>query len=216
MRVAVCDPYRLVMLALAGAIRDAGHVVVSTDVTVRGLLASAAAHRPDVCLVDRGLAEDAGDLLGRLRSVAPRVGVVLLSGDRRGTAAPPAAGTLPVVTRDQPLADIVGALTGPHRTTRSPAPAGPPGRSGDRTPPAANSPARDPGWMLRFLTEREWQVLTLLAAGESTDRIGASLGVRTSTARAYVQRMLDKLGVHSRLEATSLLAAHRRRRTTGQ
>jgi DNA-binding NarL/FixJ family response regulator len=70
--------------------------------------------------------------------------------------------------------------------------------------------------MLRFLTEREWQVLMLLAAGESTDRIGASLGVQTSTARAYVQRMLDKLGVHSRLEATSLLAAHRRWRTTGQ
>lgn len=215
MRVAICDPFRLVMLAMAGGIRDAGHVVVSTDVTVRGLLASAAAHRPDVCLVDSGLAGDAGDMLGRLRSVAPGVGVVLLSGDRRGTAAPAWAGTLPVVTRDQPLADIVAALAAPGRSTHRPVPAGSPGRAGARNRPAGSG-VGDPGWMLRFLTDREWQVLTLLAAGESTDRIGASLGVRTTTARAYVQRMLDKLGVHSRLEATALLAAHRRRRTAGQ
>jgi len=211
-RVAIGDPYRLVMLAIAGAIRDGGHVVVSTDVTVRGLLASVAAQRPDVCLVDSGMAADAGDVLGRLRSVAPGVAVVLLSGDRRGEAAPPVAGTLPVVTRDQPLTDIVAALTGPGRPAHRTVPPLGHGGPGARRRPATSG---DPGWMLRFLTEREWQVLTLLAAGESTDRIGACLGVRTTTARAYVQRMLDKLGVHSRLEATALLAAHRRHRPTG-
>jgi len=79
----------------------------------------------------------------------------------------------------------------------------------------ATPPAKSPNLAFPQLTEREWQVLTLLAAGESTDRIGACLGVRTTTARAYVQRMLDKLGVHSRLEATALLAAHRRHRPTG-
>lgn len=213
MKVALCDPYRLVMLAIAGAFRSTGHRVVSTDVTIRGLLASAAAHRPDACLVDVGLAGDAGEALSRLRSAAPGTRIVLLSGDRRGTAAPPLAGSWPVVTRDQPLVDIVAALTA--RGTDRPATAAGPGHGPARTP-AAGRPANDPSWVLRFLTEREWQVLTLLAAGESTDRIGASLGVRTSTARAYVQRMLDKLGVHSRLEATALLAAHRRQRTAGR
>lgn len=211
------------MQGLAGAIRDAGHQVVSVDVTVRGLLASAAAHRPDVCLIDSGLAGAAGELLGRLRSTAPGVRVVLLSGDRWTTAPPAVAGPFPVVTRNQPLAAIVAAVAdtgraarripaGAARPRRRSSPPWPPSR---QSPPSPPSPG-EPGWLLRFLTEREWQVLTLLAAGQSTDRIGASLGVRPTAARAYVQRMLEKLGVHSRLEATDMLTAYRRQRSAGR
>jgi two-component system nitrate/nitrite response regulator NarL len=66
--------------------------------------------------------------------------------------------------------------------------------------------------VLRFLTEQEWRVLSLLAAGEPTSRIGETLGVRPGTARGYVQKLLEKLGVHSRLQAAALLAAYRQRR----
>lgn len=54
------------------------------------------------------------------------------------------------------------------------------------------------------LTAREWQCLGLLIDGMSTARISARLGITALTVRSHVQSVLCKLGVHSRLEATSL------------
>ena len=63
-------------------------------------------------------------------------------------------------------------------------------------------------WMLTFLTDREWQVLRCVVDGLSTIQIAAALQVRPSTARTHVQNVLAKLGVHSRLQASALVAAH--------
>jgi DNA-binding CsgD family transcriptional regulator len=51
------------------------------------------------------------------------------------------------------------------------------------------------------LSRRETQVLRLLAAGNSTQQIAGTLGVRPLTARNHVSRLLAKLGVDSRLKA---------------
>jgi DNA-binding CsgD family transcriptional regulator len=53
----------------------------------------------------------------------------------------------------------------------------------------------------RVLTPRELDVLQLLAAGLSTDKIGKQLGLTRATVRNHVQNLLPKLGVHSRIEA---------------
>ena len=53
----------------------------------------------------------------------------------------------------------------------------------------------------RVLTPRELDVLQLLAAGLSTDKIGRQLGLSRATVRNHVQNLLPKLGVHSRIEA---------------
>jgi PAS domain S-box-containing protein len=53
----------------------------------------------------------------------------------------------------------------------------------------------------RVLTPRELDVLQLLAAGLSTDKIGRQLGLSRATVRSHVQNLLPKLGVHSRIEA---------------
>lgn len=203
MKVAIGDPNRLFGHALALALRGAGHSVVSTDVTLRGLVASVAARRPDACLIDGRIAADAGPAVMELRAAGP-VGlrVVLLSGDRSTARPAGVPGVDAVVSRYQPLTEIFAELA-PAGSDRRPA----------RPPAAAGGVHRaaptDPGWRLRFLTEREWQVLGLLDAGESTARIGTCLGVRQATARAYVQKLLEKLGVHSRLHATAVLAAYR-------
>ena len=54
------------------------------------------------------------------------------------------------------------------------------------------------------LTAREVEVLRLLTTGASTETIGKWLRIGTSTVRTHVQRVLQKLGVHSRLEAVAL------------
>jgi len=53
------------------------------------------------------------------------------------------------------------------------------------------------------LTERETEVLRLLAAGASTETVCARFDINASTARTHIQHVLQKLGVHSRLEAVT-------------
>ena len=53
------------------------------------------------------------------------------------------------------------------------------------------------------LTEREQQVLELLAQGRDTDEIARTLVISPATVRNHVQHILAKWGVHSRLEAVS-------------
>jgi DNA-binding CsgD family transcriptional regulator len=56
------------------------------------------------------------------------------------------------------------------------------------------------------LTPRQLDVLRHLAAGHSTDRIARGLGIATETVRNHVRAILDKLDVHTRLEA--VIRAH--------
>lgn len=53
------------------------------------------------------------------------------------------------------------------------------------------------------MTAREQEVLQLIADGLSTDAIAARLGVSAHTVRSHAQRVIEKLGAHSRLEAVA-------------
>jgi len=54
------------------------------------------------------------------------------------------------------------------------------------------------------LTERQAEVLRLLAAGCSTTQIAVKMGISVETVRNHVRPLLRKLGAHSRLEAVAL------------
>jgi DNA-binding NarL/FixJ family response regulator len=51
------------------------------------------------------------------------------------------------------------------------------------------------------LTTREREVLELIGRGLDNKSIAVTLGIRLTTARSHVQRVLEKLGVHSKLQA---------------
>lgn len=55
------------------------------------------------------------------------------------------------------------------------------------------------------LTEREKQVVTMLAQGEGTSSIAKKLVISNATARNHIQNILVKLNVHTRLEAVALV-----------
>jgi PAS domain S-box-containing protein len=59
------------------------------------------------------------------------------------------------------------------------------------------------------LTQRELEVLRLLASGVPTEDIATALGVSRSTARNHIESILAKLGVHSRLQAVVYASRHR-------
>ena len=67
-------------------------------------------------------------------------------------------------------------------------------------------PSQDP--LARFgLTEREREILELLAAGRSNPQIAEALFISPKTASVHVSNILAKLGVASRVEAAAV--AHR-------
>jgi len=71
-----------------------------------------------------------------------------------------------------------------------------------------NEPVGEHPWLsdhLGRLTPREIEVLRLLAAGRNTQEIGDLLFVGVATVRSHVQNILQKLEVHSRLEAVASL-----------
>jgi DNA-binding CsgD family transcriptional regulator len=58
---------------------------------------------------------------------------------------------------------------------------------------------------LFLLTPREIEVLQAMADGHSTARMASVLGISVATVRSHVKSLLGKLGLHSRVEAVSLI-----------
>lgn len=54
------------------------------------------------------------------------------------------------------------------------------------------------------LSQREREILRRLATGERTADMAMALGIRPKTVRNHIQRLLEKLGAHSRLQALAL------------
>ncbi|MEP7331389.1 MAG: response regulator transcription factor [Terracoccus sp.] len=204
MRIVIGDDHRVLLEALGSALRTRGHDVVGLALTPEEALTAVAEHDPDVCLLD--LHFPGGTSLITLRTMTsdyPRTKVVVFSASSDPTAV---AGVLAIggagflsksmsvdevcVMLDRAAGGQVAVDAGLLQRAFQP-----PG-------------SEDPLWVLRFLTDREWDVLHAITRGHSTRQIAAQLGVQTSTARTHVQNLLAKLGVHSRLEAAALIADH--------
>jgi PAS domain S-box-containing protein len=68
---------------------------------------------------------------------------------------------------------------------------------GGVSPPESASP-------LKVLTPREQEVLRFIARGETAKGIAQQLRISTTTARNHTQKILAKLGLHTKLEAVAV------------
>lgn len=75
--------------------------------------------------------------------------------------------------------------------------------SGVATDPDVSLSHREP------LTQREIEILAMMAAGHATGEISRRLFISSVTVRNHVQHILDKLGVHSKAEAVAYAFRHR-------
>ncbi|MFM9368786.1 LuxR C-terminal-related transcriptional regulator [Streptomyces sp. Da 82-17] len=80
-----------------------------------------------------------------------------------------------------------------------------PQRPGPAAAPRPRRGDRTAGLLLRSLTEREREVLTLLAEGLSTREAARRLKVTPATVKSHVSHALAKLSVRNRLEAVLLM-----------
>ena len=205
MRLLVCDDHRLLLDALSIALTDHGHTVVATAIDPDDAVEAARQHQPDACLLDVNFPGANGlNAVGRIHEVSPDTKVVMLSGSISTSlvANAIAKGAQGFVGKEKPVGDIIDALEMAHQGHLAV----------DLLllqeilrPQAQND---DPLWMLKFLTDREWEVMRCIMDGLSTEQMAGQLGVRRSTARTHVQNLLTKLGVHSRLQAAALMTAH--------
>ena len=65
--------------------------------------------------------------------------------------------------------------------------------------------ARVLGRTRHFVTDRQWEVLDLLAEGRSTAEMARRLGISEVTARRHISAVLPKLGLADRASAVELL-----------
>jgi DNA-binding NarL/FixJ family response regulator len=73
--------------------------------------------------------------------------------------------------------------------------------------PPSNGSQSDP--VAGTLTSREQEVLKLLARGQTQPQIAEELFISPKTVGGHIQRVLEKLGVHSRAQAVALAHEHR-------
>jgi DNA-binding NarL/FixJ family response regulator len=169
-------------------------------------------HRPDVLVVDTQMPGPAVTELVRLVGQArPATRVLLLAEDARlapssrpdpgGHASMSRAATARELAEAIRAVAVGGLVALPDpAAARAPAPPEPAAEE----PPVR--PERDDHaeLLLRSLSERERQVLGMLARGWSNRRIAEACFLSLNTVRTHVQNVLVKLGVHSKLEAAAL------------
>jgi DNA-binding NarL/FixJ family response regulator len=166
------------------------------------------AHRPDVLVIDPHMPGPAVTELVRLVGQAePATRVLLLAEDALLAAAGrPGPGGHAGMTRAVSARELAEAIRAVAAGFRVPLADPPPVRPAPPAPAEPPAPERDlhAELLLRSLSERERQILGLLARGYSNRRIAEECFLSLNTVRTHVQNVLVKLGVHSKLEAAAL------------
>ncbi|MFI7145560.1 response regulator [Nonomuraea sp. NPDC050022] len=194
-KVLVADDHPVVrdgLAVLLGLLPDVE--VVATAGTGADAVAAVAAHRPDVVLMDLRMPElDGVEAIRWIGREHPRTGVVVLTtySDQREIAAALHAGALSYLTKDASREDIYQAVAaaaeGRSLLTK---------RVRESLFDAAPPPEPPDG-----LTNRELEVLKLVAAGLSNREIVQRLRVSEATVKTHINRIFAKIGARDRAQA---------------
>jgi len=191
-RVLIVDDHRMFADSLVRLLDDeADFEVVAVTHSIADAIRAANSTRPDVVLLDFRLPDgDAPACIARLNETTPHAQVLIMTGlDDDATLRTARASGCVVVTKDRAAAELIAALRlvanpdgNSYLTTRV-----------DVT--RTGQPALSP---------RELHLLKELARGLSTTEIAQAMHISPTTVRNHIQRILAKLGAHSRLEAVAI------------
>jgi DNA-binding NarL/FixJ family response regulator len=203
MRVMVVDDHPMWREGVSRDLAAAGYDVVAGVGEGRQAVRIAAAARPDVVVLDLQLPDVSGvEVINGLREALGEVRILMLSasGEQRDVLDAMKAGATGYLLKSAGLTEFLDAVarTAAGDTVFTPGLAGlvlgefrrlavEPSASGDLTPK---------------LTDRETEVLRLVAKGLSYRQIAERLVLSHRTVQNHVQNTLGKLQLHNRVELT--------------
>jgi DNA-binding NarL/FixJ family response regulator len=190
----VADDHPAVLEAVSEFLVQGGIEIVARARDGEEALEKIEQRKPDVALVDVRMPKlDGIELARQAHRLSPDTGIVLYTGygDRAQLTEALDAGVRGFVLKEAPMDDLLRAL---HSVAEG-------GTYVD--PVLAGALASSMGSKVPQLTQRERDVLRLLADGLANEEIGKRLFISAETVRTHVRKAMDKLDADTRTQAVA-------------
>jgi two-component system invasion response regulator UvrY len=198
-RILIADDHPIVRAGLKQVMADAPDMAVADEAADgHEVLAKVRQGQFDVVLLDLSIPGLSGlDVLKQLKSEKPNLRVLILSVHPEDQYAVRVlrAGAWGYVTKASAPAQLIAAIRRVHEGRRYVSAALAERLAEQLEPGAATMPHES-------LSDREYQVLCLLASGKTATEIADALALSVKTVSTYRSRILEKMGMRSNAELT--------------
>lgn len=207
-KVMIVDDHEVVRLGLKAAVEPEADIDVVADTgDAKAALREAEFSRPDVVLMDvRMPGLDGIQACRMLREVLPETKVVMLTSysDEQAVMASIMAGASGYLLKNTRRAELLNAV----RSAAAGESLLDPGVTARVLARLRELSVKEEDREVALLSEREKEVLALVAQGLTNKEIAAQLIIGENTARNHVSRILDKLDMSRRSEAAAFAVEH--------